>query len=66
MLNLYVNGPPPKVVEGGSKTKLQKTIVMKKTGKQYKVYMDSKGPFIKVKKEAIHLRSLKGKYTYAM
>jgi hypothetical protein len=64
MLNLYVNGSP--TASGGSKHKLHKTIVMKKTGKQYKVYMDSKGPFIKVKKEPIHLRSLKGKYTYAM
>jgi hypothetical protein len=64
MLNLYVNGPPGPPSSGGSTNKLHKTIVMKKTGKQYKVYMDSKGPFIKVKKEPIHLRSLKGKYTY--
>ena len=66
MLNLYVNGPPPSTASGGSIKKLHKAIVMKKTGKQYKVYMDSKGPFIKIKKEPIHLRSLKGKYTYAM
>lgn len=64
MLKKYVMDDPPDGAGGGSSRSKSKVIMIKKTGKKYKVYNSEKGTYIRRKNERIYLKHIKGTYVY--